>query len=634
MEQMNALIEQIRKERVVLFLGSGFSLKAGAPSASAICESLKSKLTKDEQDSLNGNQLDYVSNEFEQMRDRDTLIQTLKKAFTFAPKDLCNQVALTQIPHFETIITTNYDTLLEDTYGDNCVVVRSAQDCINLPSNKVRIYKIHGDFSATENLIITKNDYRKYFAENSDNSLWKLVQSFLLTKDVLFIGYSLEDDNVFTMLENIQKDTNQHKENVFLVSPSVIKSKQNKLASLNVKYVDSRAEDFFPMLIQSLNKNIIKDLQRKWVSAETASRYCTLHNIQLTTKVLPTENKVEKFELTGDKNLLQMHLSTRLDIVDAITRRDYSLFTDTLPSVLNIKGIPVKQISSENMSNFNFEVNGISLYDKNDISAIYVLPRYSTISTNIKIPAIGFNSDVTIQAYQDGQIVRCTLQTEIYDINATLSAKDDNSAFALHFNISFTEKYTNNSEALKWIGFLIAIFDGKEIHIDKLNQTFHGNICEEDVNFFNGYKQYYQNISEIESLSNSMFDEYNNYTEQNLTHSKYVLCYLKHLPLIKPTPNGTDFTCSAINHSQSELPPVQGNYCILLPQKNNQEFVVNGRVYKIPYQNAFMRNCTLLSIENKDNNTALLHFHDDETETLFYLTDQPARLEGNTIHLS
>ena len=139
---MNSLIEQIRKERVVLFLGSGFSLKAGASSASAICEALKSKLTKEEQDSLNGNQLDYVSNEFEQMRDRDTLIQTLKEAFTFTPKDLCNQVALTQIPHFQTIITTNYDTLLEDTYGNDCVVVRSAQDCQKMYSSSGIVWKM------------------------------------------------------------------------------------------------------------------------------------------------------------------------------------------------------------------------------------------------------------------------------------------------------------------------------------------------------------------------------------------------------------------------------------------------------------------------------------------------------------
>lgn len=637
MELMNSLIEQIRKERVVLFLGSGFSLKASAPSASAICEALKSKLTKEEQDSLNGNQLDYVSNEFEQMRDRDTLIQTLKEAFTFTPKDLCNQVALTQIPHFQTIITTNYDTLLEDTYGNDCVVVRSAQDCTDLPNDKVRIYKIHGDFSNTDNLIVTKNDYRKYFAESSDNSLWRLVQSLLLTKDVLFIGYSLEDDNVFTILESIQKDTNQHKENIYLISPSVTKSKQKRLEGLNVKYIDSRAEDFLPMLIQSLNKNIIKDYRKKWVSTETASKYCELHHIQLTTQVQPTQNRIKNIKTIGKSNEVKIQISTfRSDIANAIAHKEFSLFTDVLPSDSPITGIPALQIPSQDLKKVSIEINGITLYEKDDLEAIYVVPRPKTISKTVRIPAIGFNDMVTIQTYGDGLTTHFTMQTEIYLLNATmLTSNTDDSYYDLNFNITFKDKYKNNAEALKWIGFLIALFSGEKLYWEDREEPVYGKKDTKGVEFFKRREKYYLNVSEIEKLTGKGFKEYANYSEHNFTNSEIILCYLKQIPWIKSTPDGIDYNCLARQYSQHRISQKNEAYCILLPQKNEKDFIVNGKAFHIPFTNVFMQNCSLVSVdENKKNDTAQLNFHNNEKETLFYFSDKPARLEGNTIHLS
>lgn len=633
---MNSLIEQIRKERVVLFLGSGFSLKAGAPSASAICESLKSKLTKDEQDSLNGNQLDYVSNEFEQMRDRDTLIQTLKEAFTFAPKDLCNQVALTQIPHFQTIITTNYDTLLEDTYGDDCVVVRSAQDCTDLPNDKVRIYKIHGDFSNTDNLIVTKNDYRKYFTESSDNSLWRLVQSLLLAKDVLFIGYSLEDDNVFTILENIQKDTNQHKDNIYLISPSVTKSKQKRLEGLNVKYIDSRAEDFLPTLIQSLNNNILKDYRKKWVSTETASKYCDLHHIQLTTQVQPTKNRIKNIKTTGKSNEVKLQISTRRsDIANALARKDFSLFTDVLPSDAPITGVPALRILSQDLTKASIDINGITIYEKDDIKEIYVLPVSKTICKTVRIPAIGFNDTVTLQAYGDSQSVHFSMQTEIYQLNATLLTSDtDDSYYDLKCNITLTDKYKNNAEALKWIGFLIALLSGEKVYVEDREEPFYNRIDTGGVEFCKRRERYYLNVSEIEKLTGKMFKKYDNYTEQNYTHSEIVLCYLKQTPWAMKTPNGVDYPCYALKYSQNRIAPNNNQYFILLSEKIDKDFIVNGKAFHIPYQNILMRNCSLLSVvENKKDDTAQLNFHNNETETLYYFSDKSAQLEDDTVHL-
>ena len=50
MADFKELIDSIRKEQVTLFLGSGFSRKAGAPMANAIVTSLKESMPVDIKD--------------------------------------------------------------------------------------------------------------------------------------------------------------------------------------------------------------------------------------------------------------------------------------------------------------------------------------------------------------------------------------------------------------------------------------------------------------------------------------------------------------------------------------------------------------------------------------------------------
>lgn len=207
MADFKELIDSIRKEQVTLFLGSGFSRKAGAPMANAIVTSLKESMPVDIKDDFRDEtHLDLISEEYEQIYGRESLINKLEEIFKFMPTDTSDHTCLTKIPHIRHIITTNYDTLIEDAFGpDNCYVVRTTDDCVNLPKDKTIIYKIHGDFTKKDNIILTKQDYTNFFSSNNEPLLWKYIQSHILTNDMLFIGYSLEDSNIFTLIQEIRK---------------------------------------------------------------------------------------------------------------------------------------------------------------------------------------------------------------------------------------------------------------------------------------------------------------------------------------------------------------------------------------------------------------------------------------------
>ena len=76
MVDFKELINSIRKENITLFIGSGFSLKAGAPSAYSLVNAINNTLPEDEK--IDGNDLDKVSEEYEQMHNRESLMKIIR----------------------------------------------------------------------------------------------------------------------------------------------------------------------------------------------------------------------------------------------------------------------------------------------------------------------------------------------------------------------------------------------------------------------------------------------------------------------------------------------------------------------------------------------------------------------------
>ena len=126
MNNFQHIIELIRKGDVILFVGAGFSIAAGAPSGKELCDTIYQALPDNIQKGEHI-QTEYtlqnLSETYELHNGREALIDLLQKSFIFTPKDISDQKQLVCIPQFKHIITTNYDSLIEDAYENNCNVV-------------------------------------------------------------------------------------------------------------------------------------------------------------------------------------------------------------------------------------------------------------------------------------------------------------------------------------------------------------------------------------------------------------------------------------------------------------------------------------------------------------------------------
>lgn len=99
--------------------------------------------------------------------------------------------------NISSIITTNYDTFIESQFSFKPLVGND----ILLSTPYGSAYKIHGCISHPQKIIITTDDYNEF------HSKYELIRAQLLSifihNPIIFIGYSVSDDNIKAILRTI-----------------------------------------------------------------------------------------------------------------------------------------------------------------------------------------------------------------------------------------------------------------------------------------------------------------------------------------------------------------------------------------------------------------------------------------------
>jgi hypothetical protein len=200
----DALARKARSGDLVAFLGAGVSQGAGLPSWSDLLSELAAARahldSDDDRAALKRlGELDraaVIKKRLEQQGSPDTVDERLGHAVARLLRERGKRHALTHgllasLPVDE-VITTNYDDLFER------ASLAADRACTVLPSGDVArgqrwLLKMHGCVTRPESIVLTREDYLK-FQENR-TALAGIVQALLLTRHMLFVGFSFSDDN-------------------------------------------------------------------------------------------------------------------------------------------------------------------------------------------------------------------------------------------------------------------------------------------------------------------------------------------------------------------------------------------------------------------------------------------------------
>lgn len=640
-KDLERLIKYIRKEEVALFIGSGFSIKAGAPKVWDIINAILKEGGQSLKDSLaesDRKQLRLVSEAFVKECDgRNDLMVLLKKLFDFEPKDCSDQQALTKTPHIKQIFTTNYDTLIEDAYPKSkCNVVTSNEGCAYTDIHATTIYKVHGDITTLNDcssIIITDSDYKDFFNNKHFNLVWEELKQAFIKKHVVFIGYSLEDDNILDIIKTVRDCIGSSMKGMFLVAPHFSELKKKKLKANHVTYIDALAEEVLTTVLSSIKENIADDVRHNSVSKETYDTFVELNgDILSTLRKTEDGNVIEKLEVKqGQKRKDTISFTIPNEIMSEINDCQ---FNDEMTVIGSSIKVPAYKIPAEKMINFSHCLNGIKFNGKDDISCLYIAPTIQRHETKFKIPSIKFTESVTLVKYGRNGVLYIDMETPICFIKIELHTAN-NKIIDVTSRIESKETYKNNSEALKWVDALIAMCkQGQIVKFDGITITSNGT-NRKAISEFNKIKEYYKTIRDIENDTDVNFDCYNQYSDLNYINALYIYHYLTEKGFMRKVQQKAQLKFVIDDRDKNNMPieKFRKDTFVMIKCEPLGSIKLNGKTFQIPYKTTAYMDCRADSVTAINEHEYEVVMKDAKYRYMTWCTNARPVQDGNVLNL-
>lgn len=189
-----ALLNEFKNENVILFVGSGLSYSAGLPSWDGLLNMLKEYFMISEENVFTSmTELMQAQYLYDRVG-KSSIVKYIEEIFNKQKKSYSeSHDILVHLP-VKTIITTNWDCLIEEYYKKNYnIELKKIIYDKDLPFsiNKPKLIKIHGDINYSDSIVFSENDYLNFIY--SDTLLKHYISASIATSTILFIGYSFSD---------------------------------------------------------------------------------------------------------------------------------------------------------------------------------------------------------------------------------------------------------------------------------------------------------------------------------------------------------------------------------------------------------------------------------------------------------
>lgn len=246
------LLSAFKSGEVVLFVGAGISTENPSRSHSTFYDEIKTDLKIVDKPPFS----DLMSAYCKQPDGRIKLLQKIKARIDYHSSfdDLYRPIAqfhqsISPLHMVTDIITTNWDDFFHRECRFSEFIYDS--DIAFWDAAKRRVIKIHGSISNFGSVVATASDYRKSFRRLNDGPLGAQLKSLIARKTVIYVGYSLSDDNYLRLLRNIAKMMSGNIRQSYFVSPKIDTDRLSK-APIPLIPIETDGTFFFEKMREEL----------------------------------------------------------------------------------------------------------------------------------------------------------------------------------------------------------------------------------------------------------------------------------------------------------------------------------------------------------------------------------------------
>jgi len=218
LQRFDQLVDRLEAGDVVPFVGAGLSTAGGFPTWK---EHLRTQgrtagiNAAHIEDLLARGEYESVIAEIETNRGRDVFTQEIRDVFGRTGTVTGTTLLITEL-FTDTVITTNYDRLIEqafDTGAKNAFQVINGLNALADPDTDcVSIIKLHGDIKTPGQCILGKNQYDQAYGNGGidlTRPIPKLLEYYYKNSSLLFLGCSLNNDRTVQAFRAIKHGIQQ-----------------------------------------------------------------------------------------------------------------------------------------------------------------------------------------------------------------------------------------------------------------------------------------------------------------------------------------------------------------------------------------------------------------------------------------
>lgn len=211
-DHFNQLIERLEAGDVIPFIGAGISKAGGFPTweehlrAQGRTAGLEARV----EELLSSGKYEEVIELIETQRGREVFEQEIRDTFSRTGSITETTLLISEL-FTDTVITTNYDRLLEqayDTGAKNAYEVINSLSIAQTPNpQRTSIIKLHGDISKPTECILGKNQYNEAYGNGDidmSRPIPKRLEYYYKNSSLLFLGSSLYNDRTVDVFRGIR----------------------------------------------------------------------------------------------------------------------------------------------------------------------------------------------------------------------------------------------------------------------------------------------------------------------------------------------------------------------------------------------------------------------------------------------